>query len=421
MNSVWTILKREYRERVRRRSFIIGTVLGPVFILGVTIVPIWMATRSISKPIRLLVIDNTNSLAGKLDSAFPDTLPDGSPRYQFDVRTNAGGSPEKALEGRTTERILAEELTGMLWLPADLLDGGEARLYAKGLGDPEVVGRFRSALNRAVMMHRLEVRGIPPEETDAISSRIPISTFKLSEKGVREGGFETDFITGFLFAMILYMTILLYGISVQRSVLEDKTSRIVEVLLSTVRPFHLMLGKIVGVGGVGITQYAIWSIVAVAGTAYFKGTNPALANMTMIPPSTLVFFVVYFVLGYFLFSAIYAAIGAMVNSDQEAQQTQMPITMLLVIPIILMQMLIRDPNSTTSVVLSLIPFFTPILMMLRIIVASPPTWQIALSILLMSVTVLACAAVAARIFRVGILMYGKRPTLPEIIRWVKQS
>jgi ABC-2 type transport system permease protein len=269
------------------------------------------------------------------------------------------------------------------------------------------------------MMHRLEQRGIAAEETDEIAARVPMRTFKLSEKGAREGGLEADLLTGFVFALMLYMTILLYGISVQRSILEDKNSRIVEILLSTVRPLQLMLGKVIGVGGVGLTQYAIWAAVAVAGSAYVKASNPAFANMATIAPLTLVFFVVYFVLGYLLYSAIYAAIGAMVNTDQEAQQMQMPVTMLLVIPMIFLQFILKDPDSTTSIVLSLVPFFTPILMMIRLTTATPPMWQLLLSVVIMLGSILACAAIAARIFRIGILMYGKRPTLPEIFRWIR--
>jgi ABC-2 type transport system permease protein len=221
--------------------------------------------------------------------------------------------------------------------------------------------------------------------------------------------------------MILYMTILLYGVSVQRSVLEDKSSRIVEVLLSSTRPFHLLLGKVLGVAGVGLTQYAIWGAVAMVASAYVRTTSPALANFTAIPPGALVYFAVYFLLGYLLYAALFAATGSMVNSDQEAQQLQWPVTMLLVVPIIFMQGMFRDPDSTTSVVMSLIPFFSPILMMLRINLHTPPAWQIGLSIVILVLSVLAVTAIAARIFRVGILMYGKRPTLPELMRWVREG
>ncbi len=421
MTPLWTILRREYLERVRRRSFLIGTVLGPVFILGVTIIPAWLASRSTGKVNEIAVVDQTGALEGKLEQAFPDTLPGGSKRYRFEWEKMPPGADEARFREELQQRVLLGEYNGILWLPPDAIDGGSAFLYAQNLGDPEVGARLREGLSRAVMMLRLERRNIPVTETDAIAQRVPLKTYKLTKEGAREGGFEVDFMTGFLFAMILYMTLVIYGVGVQRSVTEDKNSRIVEVLLSSTRPFPLMLGKILGVGGVGLTQYAIWAVVAAAGTAYLRSTSPALAHVAALPPLTLAFFVLYFVLGYLLYAGIYAAVGAMVTTDQEAQQLQWPVTSLLIVPLIFLTSVLRDPDGTASVILSLIPFFTPILMLMRINLHTPPVWQLALSVVLLSLAVLAVAAVAARIFRIGILMYGKRPTLPEMIRWIRES
>ena len=223
---------------------------------------------------------------------------------------------------------------------------------------------------------RLEARGISNEETRAISRAVSFKLFKLTEEGAREGGIESDFATSYAFALIIYMTVLLYGMAVQRSVIEDKTSRIVEILLSSAKPFQLMLGKILGVGGVGLTQYALWAIVALGGAAYIRGTSPALAGVTALAPLTLGFFVIYFVLGFLLYAAMYAAIGAIVTTDQEAQQMQWPVTMLIVIPIILMMQVLRDPDGTMSTVFSMIPFFSPIIMLVRINLHTPPAWQI---------------------------------------------
>ncbi len=263
--------------------------------------------------------------------------------------------------------------------------------------------------------------GIAPAETEGIARRVSLKTYKITKEGAKEGGLETEFIGGFVFAMILYMTILLYGVSVQRSVQEDKSSRIVEIILSSTRSLPLMLGKILGVGSVGLTQYAIWSLLGFAGTSYLRATNPALAGLTALPASTLGFVVLYFVLGYFLYAAIYAGVGAMVTSEQEAQQLQWPVTSLLIIPIVFMSSVMRDPDGLLSVILSLVPFFSPILMLMRINMHTPPAWQIGLSIGLLLLAIYAAAVLAARVFRVGILMYGKRPTLPELVRWIRQS
>ncbi len=420
MNSTGTILKREYFERVRQRSFLISTILVPVFMLGVTFVPIWLASRSTGRPMHMLAVDGTGVLGGKLESVLPDTMPDGSRRFTFEWQQPMDAGVARSRE-ELQKQVLAGSYTGLLWIPADALEGGTAEVFARGASDMEMLGRFRDALSRAAMMSRLEVRGISVDETKAISKAVSFKLFKLTEEGAREGGIESDFITSYVFAMIIYMTVLLYGMAVQRSVLEDKTSRIVEILLSTTKPFQLMLGKILGVGGVGLTQYAVWAVVAIGGAAYLKATTPALADVAALAPLTIGFFVIYFVLGFLLYAAIYAAVGAMVTTDQEAQQMQWPVTMLIVIPIILMMQVLRDPDGTMSVVYSMIPFFSPIIMLVRINLHTPPVWQIATSLGILVLSIIGFAAVAARIFRVGILMYGKRATLPEILRWVRQS
>jgi ABC-2 type transport system permease protein len=419
MNCTTTILKREYVERVRQRSFLVSTVLVPLFMLGVTFVPVWLASRSIGKPMKMVAVDHTGVFEGRLESAMPDTLPDGTRRFTFDWQQASGTGDD--MRNALQKRVLAGEFTGLLWIPADALDGGTAELYARGASDIEMLGRFRDALSRTAMVTRLEGRGISADDTRAISKAVPFKLFKLTEKGAREGGIESDFATSYGFALVIYMTVLLYGMAVQRSVLEDKTSRIVEILLSSAKPFQLMLGKVLGVGGVGLTQYAIWAVVVLGGAAYIRATNPVLAQSTALAPLTVGFFVLYFMLGFLLYAAMYAAIGASVTSDQEAQQMQWPVTMLIVIPIIMMMQVLRDPDGTTGVVMSMIPFFSPIIMLVRINLHTPPLWQIAASLAILVLSILGLAALAGRIFRVGILMYGKRATLPEIIRWVRES
>ena len=422
MSALWTILRREYLDRVRRRWFIVATLLGPVFFLGIMVVPAWLASRSSGRVIHLAVVDQTRSLQGILEQAFPDTLPDGARRYRFSwEEAPADTAGARALREGLQTRVLDGEFTAILWLPPDALEGGAAALYAQNLGDPEVQARVGDAVSRSAMMQRLSQRGIAPSETEGIARRVSMKSYKITDKGAKEGGLESDFIGGFVFAMILYMTILLYGVSVQRSVQEDKSSRIVEIILSSTKALPLMLGKILGVGSVGLTQYAIWSVVAFAGMGYLRATNPALAGVAALPASTLGFIVVYFILGYFLYAAIYAGVGAMVTSEQEAQQLQWPVTSLLIIPIVFMSSMLRDPDGPLSVILSLVPFFSPILMMMRINVHTPPAWQIGLSIILLVLAILVAAVIAARVFRVGILMYGKRPTVPEMVRWIRQS
>src|SRR6185369_13272795 len=220
----------------------------------------------------------------------------------------------------------------------------------------------------------------------------------------------------------IYMTVLLYGISVMRGVIEEKQSRIVEVLVSSVKPNQMMLGKVIGIGLVGLTQISVWALSALLLTTVGVSTFAARGlTMPNIPVSLLIYFVVYFVLGYFLFATLYALVGSTVSSEEEAQQAQIPVTMLLVVPMMIFNMIIANPTSTASIGLSMVPFFAPTLMMMRIAVVNPPLWQILLSMLIMLATILGCVWVAARIYRVGILMYGKRPSIAELGRWLRYS
>lgn len=421
MSQMTTILRREYMDRVRRRSFLIGTILGPVLLLGVTFIPGMLAVRSVMKSYHIALVDRTGRLAQEMAHTFTDSLPDGTPRHRFTIPESALSADEAKLRKDLESRTLAGEFNGVLWLPASILEGDTARYYAQNLGDPEMAEQMRGSLTRAAMRVRLSDRGLPAAEADEIARRTPLKVLKLTKEGVQAGGFEGDFIAGIAFAMILYMTILLYGVSVQRSVLEDKSSRITEVLLSTTRPYPIMLGKVLGVGGVGLTQYMIWAVAAALVASYLRASQAGIGQYLQLSPTILVLFVLYFVLGYLLYAALYAAIGAMANSEQEAQQMQWFITPLLILPMLMLSMFIRNPDSPTSVIMSLIPFFTPTLMMVRTSIHMPPLWQVGVSIALLAVSVFGMTWVAARVFRVGILMYGKRPTLPELLRWVRQS
>jgi ABC-2 type transport system permease protein len=187
-----------------------------------------------------------------------------------------------------------------------------------------------------------------------------------------------------------------------------------------------MMGKILGIGAVGLTQYAVWALIGFVmsqyGMSMVTSLVPAASGIKFaIPPYIFFYFVVFFILGYFLYGTLYAAVASTVNNEKEAQQMLMPITMFLVLPILLMTMVIKDPSGSTSVILSLIPFFAPIIMFMRICVLMPPAWQVALSIGLLGLTVVAMVWLAAKIYRIGILMYGKKPSLPEIVKWIKYS
>jgi ABC-2 type transport system permease protein len=220
--------------------------------------------------------------------------------------------------------------------------------------------------------------------------------------------------------MLLYMAVLLYGISVMRSVLEEKTSRVLEVLLSSATSTQLMAGKLLGVGAVGLTQILVWVVIAGVFALPAMAMQPALSEF-QIPVGVLVAFAVFFLLGYLLFSTMYATIGAITTTEQEGQQLQFLVIIPLILSVFMLSPVVRTPDAPLVVWMSMIPFFSPVVMYARIVVQTPPLWQIVLSLVLLIATIGGMMILCARIYRIGILIYGKRPNLPEILKWVKYA
>jgi ABC-2 type transport system permease protein len=224
-----------------------------------------------------------------------------------------------------------------------------------------------------------------------------------------------------VFMMILYMTVMIYGISVMRGIIEDKTHRVVEILLSSLTPFQFMMGKLIGIGAAGLTQSAIWIIFAGLISVYSQQFFHVSLSSGILPVTLLAFFLAFYILGYFLYASLYTIVGAICSSEQDAQNVQFPIVFLMMIPIMVNFYLIQNPGSMASMMLSLIPFFAPIVMFMRINILMPPIWEIVACLLILLLTIFFSIRLSARIFRVGILMYGKRPTLPEIVTWVRHG
>lgn len=411
---VWAVIKREYLQRVRSKWFVIATVAGPLLLIGLIAAPILMANRGEERERTLVVVDRTGVL-------FPGVQPR-LVEAGYAVEASAGDDAE--LE-RLTDAVRGGSIGAFLELDEATLARGHFRMRSHEAPSP-----VRSVLVRqAVVQTALEVRlGGDTEDVQALLTGGTLQVDVLSEGA---GGFEdATFVSAYLGAFLLYMSLLFYAVAVMRSVLEEKTSRIVEVILSSMRPYELMLGKILGVGAVGLTQFALW--ILSAGLIFAVGA-PALlaARPDFMSPETLAdvlpgagyaaLFAAYFLGGYFIYSGLYAAVGATCNSDEEAQQAQMPVVMLLVVPILFVTQVIQEPEATLSIALSFVPFFTPILMFARAVVGGASALEIAASMVLMAFTILAVAWVAGRIYKVGILMAGKRPTLPEILRWVRQA
>jgi len=420
MRKVWLIVKREYITRVKTKGFVFGTFAVPVFSIGLMVFSVFLATRLTDRTVRLAIIDNVGGLANAVAAGLNARLPNGKPEFEV-VKTITQPESQEPVRKQLRADIRSDRLDAYLVIDRN----GKGEFHTKNPSDYTQVQPITRAVHEAVLASRLEARGIRPNDISEVTRSTDVKIMKITKFGEAEESGQT-FIIAVSVAMLLYVTLLMYGVITMRSVLEEKTSRIVEVLISAVRPFQLLTGKILGVAGVAFTQYMIW-----IASAALLGTYGAIAVNNLRPTADfphihlsaglLVYPVIYFVLGYLLYASLFAAVGAAASNEQDAQQLQWPIMLPLIFSFLMYIMVVRDPSSHTVVLLSEIPFFSPILMVLRIAAETPPFWQIGLSIVLLTLTTVGVAYFSARIYRVGILMYGKRPSVVELLRWVKYS
>ncbi len=323
------------------------------------------------------------------------------------------------------EWIREDDLDAALVLPASIEGNTGSELLSLSSFEHTEIERLRAALSRVIVAARIRGSGIDSNLVVALTSRVVLNSTRVGVEG--EDDAQSVMILATIMAMVLYMTLVMYGVTTMRAVIEEKNNKIVEVVLSSLRPIDLLAGKIVGVAAVGVTQYAVWIAVgrlalsSLSENSTTGGWFGFLGAFENLGGGMLLAFIGYFVLGYFVFAGLYAAIGAMVSQPSDAQQLQFPVTMLLIIPIILMSFVLRMPDSTPARILSLIPFFSPILMFCRMAILTPPMWEIALSVVILLLTVAVNWWLAARVYRIGILLRGKRATLKEVAKWVWQN
>lgn len=431
-DQVRTIAKREYMARFKSKAFWVATLLLPLGMAALLVVPSILALRTKASH-RLAVVDRTGGVGAALEKALTNaeksdqkTEPFGGREAEvvsFQVELVPPEDDASAQRAALDARVLAGKIDGWLWIDAVGLEKNQVEYHAQSVSNFITQNHVERAVTKVVSAVRLEAAGIDPLEVQKLTQGIELENTRVLAEGSRkEAGFAAFILAYFLF-FLLYMTVLLYGQQVMNGVLEEKSSRIVEVILATVSPSELMLGKLLGIALLGLTQLAIWIGTMVAlSTPALLGAMAVLPNGTQLPQVSVglaLHFFANFLLGFFAFATLYAAIGAATNNVQEAQQFAGILVIFLIAPMLFAMPVINDPDSTLAVVLSMTPIFTPLLMLLRIAVKMPPLWQLAtayvLTIAFIGFLVWACA----RIYRVGILMYGKRPSLREIMRWLR--
>jgi ABC-2 type transport system permease protein len=415
------VIRREYTENVRRKSFIITTILVPIFMSMFFVLPVMFAVMEPQEQYQVLVVDETGVIAPDFVAALTDTLKDGRRKYSPTVVPSAGGGfeDERAAAMKTLQSGEADMLVA---LPAGILADGKAEYVTREQRNYAILERFQQVLNDAVLKQRLAGEGLDYDRVRKLTADVDLEMKQLTSEGnVEKKEFLGQYGVVFVFVMILYTAILSWGMTIAKSIVEEKGSRIIEVLLSTLTARDLMLGKLVGVGLAGFTQLAIWAVVGLALTGPAIPAVLSQVGPIDVPPVTFLFFALFFVLGFMLFASLFMVIGAMSSTEQDAQQLQALVTLPMIIPLMTLMLFMQNPNSGVAVGLSLVPVFTPLLMLARIILLMPPWWQIALAIGLMVVSIYFAINFAARVFRVGILMYGKRPSLRELAHWYRMA
>jgi ABC-2 type transport system permease protein len=417
---LWAVVKREYIERVRTKGFVIGTILGPLLMAGMMIVPA-LAARAGSKPLRVAVLDAAGSLREPVEEALRAARFD--EKIRFDVQPVPGRAAEArpgAAEAGFKKAVLEGTLDGYLHLPEDAVASGTASYYGRNVSNRIDLRTMERTVGGVLVGRRLAGAGLDPAKVKDLTKELDLKTIRLSEKGEREDQ-GAAMIFSIILLLILYVSILMWGQAVMTSVIEEKTSRVVEVMAAGVSPTTLLAGKLLGVGAAGLTQFLVWALSLLGVSVFAAGAAMGSFSMPEITPVMLVSFVLFFLLGFLFYAALYAALGAAVNTVQEAQSLAFPVMLPIILAMVCFPAVLEAPDGALAVTMSMIPGMSPLIMFLRVVVLTPPLWQIALSIALLALGILGVLWVAARIYRVGILMYGKKPTFPELVKWVRHA
>ena len=416
MHNVLLIAKREYLERVRTKAFIIATLLIPVLLGGIGFGGGYLSKRTQSAAHLTLLTDGNaadTQFAHDLQTQLAAPNEDGKPS---EIETTLAANSVEAramLDRRLKDKH--DTLSGYLQVLPPAVAGGRPMFSYTPRNASEIVfvDELRHAISVTLNRERLMHQGVASSDIDTLLKPVEIDTSKT-------GDTQTAFWAAYALFFMMYFVIMQFGMNTARSIIEEKTSRVFEVMLATIKPDEMLAGKILGVGAVGLTQVGIWMTAAAAIGAYAIATSGVTAH-TYVSPTQIVFFIAYFLFGFLIYSSIAAALGAMTNSEQELQQLNMFLVIPLALCMLMLPTMIKNPDSSLARVVSLVPFCSPLLMNFRISIGNPQPWEIALSFVLMAAFIAFVLWIASRIYRVGILMYGKKPNLPEVLRWLKYS
>jgi ABC-2 type transport system permease protein len=411
LRDMFVIARREFLERVKSKWFAVITVLGPIGMVAMVLVPALIAGQG-AEGAKVEIVDQAGGMAQPLFDKLAEA--------RWRPAIIPANTPDQVEMGR----IRDNQINGFITIPPNALDGGQIVYYGDNGSSQVVQVTLHQLVNQVVQAERGKRAGIPRDKLDAVLARPNFDARHTNGKTEGASGMAS-FLIAYMLAFILYMVITLYGVGVMRSVVQEKTSRVMELMVATVKPRSLMAGKILGVGAAGLVQITVWLAMGAVTLAYrdeILGAFGAAGVGPGLPPIALgevALVIVYFILGFFFYASMYAAVGAMVSSEQDTQQVQMPVTMVLVIGILCLQMISNDPRGSASAIMTMVPFWSSMLMPMRYVLGGATLGEVALSLAILAVSTVLIARAAAKIYRVGVLMYGKRPSLGELLRWLR--
>jgi ABC-2 type transport system permease protein len=404
----------EFSEKIKSKAFIISLVIMPIIMILFGVLPGLLVSRPDADATVVGIIDETDSIIGPLARRLDEKykLPDGQPNYVIKNLSSQGVIEKKKMAAN--KMVTAGDITGYFYFPSSIFDSGKVEYRSENVSNIKIQERFSRTIEEVIVESRILKQGLDPSLIKKITADVNVKSIKVSEKGdEKETGFLETFFSGYIVIMMLLFLVMTSGQLLIRSVVEEKTNRVIEVLLSSCSARDLMVGKIFGLSGLGIVQMLIWGMIGFA-VSLKTGAN-------IFTTMNLMLSLVYFVLGYIFYSAIFVAAGSPVTTEQEAQQITTYVSLLLVFPMVIAMPVMQNANSVWIKVLSFIPLLTPTLMVLRISVQMPALWEILSTIALLIVSSIVMMWAAGKIFRVAVLSYGKRPTFVELVRWVREK
>ena len=407
------VARWEFLEKLKSKAFLLSLILLPLIMVAFGVLPGILATQAEEKTLTVGVFDESGLVYRALESRIQEKyrFAEGEPIYILKNLKQYDGDPGQ-VRSLANLMIANDEIEGYFTIPSSVFDSGKVDYRAENTTNLRLVERFSRTLEEVVMARRFSERGYDPELIRKLTTDIDVRAIKVTGEGEEsETGFLETFFSAYIFIMMLMFLVLTSGQLLIRSVVEEKSNRVIEVLLSSCSANDLMLGKILGLSGLGLLQVLIWGVIGLAISLKFGSAT--------IPPANFLLLFVYFFLGYLLYAAIFVGVGSPVTTEQEAQQITTYVSLTLVFPIVLAVPAMQNPDSTLIQVLTFIPLLTPAFMLLRISIQMPPTWEILSTIALLLVFTAFCMWAAGKIFRIAILVYGKRPTYAELIRWIR--